>query len=116
MQNHSPYTTGTIPVKDRTHYSTTNSASTSDSQLNEYIDCINESDEALEEFIDELRDIDRPVVVLFFGDHQPSLASEYNDASNTDDSDVVHACEEDAGGRRCPRHSGKGRGLLIKRD
>lgn len=91
MQNHSPYTTGTIPVKDRTHYSTTDSASTSDSQLNEYIDCINESDEALEEFIDELRNLDRPVVVLFFGDHQPSLASEYNDASNASDSDVVHA-------------------------
>jgi len=91
MQNHSPYTTGTIPTKDRTHYSTTDSASANDSQLNEYIDCVNESDEALEEFIDELRALDRPVVVLFFGDHQPSLASEYNDASNTDDSDVVHA-------------------------
>lgn len=91
MQNHSPYTTGAIPVKDRTRYSTADSASANDSQLNEYIDCVNESDEALGEFIDELRDLDRPVVVLFFGDHQPSLASEYNDASNADDSDVVHA-------------------------
>lgn len=91
MQNHSPYTTGDIPAKDRTHYSTTDSASANDAQLNEYIDCVNESDKALEEFIDELRNLDRPVVVLFFGDHQPSLASEYNDASNADDSDVVHA-------------------------
>ena len=94
MQNHSPYTTGTIPASDRTSYSTDDFARVNDSQLNEYIACINESDDALEAFIGELRTLDRPVVVLFFGDHQPSLADEYNDASYPGDSDVVHAERE----------------------
>ncbi len=35
------------------------------------------SDEALEEFISELQNIDRPVILCFYGDHQPSLNDKF---------------------------------------
>lgn len=92
MQNHSPYTTGTIPAEDQLAYSPADcDGDDGNAQLNEYLACVNESDRAIEDFIAELRELDRPVVVLFFGDHQPSLSAAYNDASYPADSDVVHA-------------------------
>ena len=44
-------------------------------RLSEYLACIDESDRALEEFLGELSELDRPVVVVFFGDHQPALST-----------------------------------------
>ena len=49
--------------------------------------CIQASDEDLAYFVDELSKLDRPVVLVYFGDHQPSLGSAYNDL----------ICQEDAG-------------------
>ena len=74
MQNHGPFT---IPSKDRTNFSPAGATSLDNSKLNEYLACATESDHAIEWFIGELRKLDRPVVVLFFGDHQPKPASPY---------------------------------------
>ena len=41
--------------------------------------------------MDALRELDRPVVLVFFGDHQPFFASEYNDALMDDDDELEHA-------------------------
>lgn len=38
-----------------------------------------ESDDALEMLITELKKLDRPVIVTFFGDHQPSLDTAFDD-------------------------------------
>lgn len=77
MQNHGPFTTGTIPGKDRTNFSPAGATSLDNSKLNEYLACATESDRAISWFVGELRKLDRPVVVLFFGDHQPKPASPY---------------------------------------
>lgn len=77
MQNHGPFTTGTIPSEDRTNFSPAGATNLDNSKLNEYLACATESDRAIEWFIGELRKLDRPVVVLFFGDHQPKPASPY---------------------------------------
>lgn len=88
MQNHSGYTTGLIPYDQRTNYLVDG---VYNSEVNEYLSLIQESDRALEEFLNELRNLDRKVVVVFFGDHQPFFPSTYNDAWFTDEDPAVHA-------------------------
>ena len=34
----------------------------------------------LEDFVGKLRELDRPVILVFYGDHQPSVTEDYNDA------------------------------------
>ena len=78
MQNHSAYdqeNIGEVP-----EYSVDGLSSYDNDRLSEYLACIEESDRALAEFVDELRELDRPVVLVFFGDHQPALSSIINDA------------------------------------
>ncbi|MBO5057608.1 MAG: sulfatase-like hydrolase/transferase [Lachnospiraceae bacterium] len=41
--------------------------------VNEYLSLIRESDKAFEELIDYFQQVDRDVVVLMFGDHQPGI-------------------------------------------
>lgn len=75
MQNHSGYDTGLLPADKQLNFSIDGE---SDSEVNEYLSLIEESDRALEQFIGELRELDRPVVVVFFGDHQPFFPDKYN--------------------------------------
>ena len=86
MQNHGGYATGNIPAADKLDYKPDVGTAEDTAQLNEYLSCIEASDRDLEKFIEELRTIDRPVVLVFFGDHQPSISalynSEFNDRSN----------------------------------
>lgn len=92
MQNHSPYTMRNIPAADQVAYNPSDTdGGDGNARLNEYIACINESDRALGHLIGELRELDRPVVVLFFGDHQPNCTEPYNDASHPEDPSVIHA-------------------------
>ena len=88
MQNHSGYDTGLIPADKMQSYLIDG---VSDPEINEYLSLIEESDRALEEFIGELRQLDRKVVVVFFGDHQPFFPDEYNDAWFTGEDQVTHA-------------------------
>ena len=74
MQNHSPYDTfygnfeRSVRVEDTsvTYY-----------QAENYLSRIRDSDRALGELIDYFRKADRPVIVLFFGDHQPVVEPEF---------------------------------------
>ncbi len=91
MQNHSGYLTGELPhelAHDYVDYSVADEESIP--ETNEYLSLVDESDEALAEFLGELQELDRPVVVVFFGDHQPYFTGDYNDALMDDDSELAH--------------------------
>lgn len=76
MQNHSGYDTGLLGEEDTTYLSIDGA---DDPLVDEYVSLIRHSDEDLEYFIERLRELDRPVVLVFFGDHQPYLTQGYND-------------------------------------
>ena len=89
MQNHSGYETGLVPTDKQVNLSIDG---LSDPEVNEYVSLIQESDEALRYFISKLRQLDRKVVVVFFGDHQPFFPSEFNDRWFGDETDqAAHA-------------------------
>lgn len=88
MQNHGPFTTGTIPASDVLDYEPEGGSTTDNFMLNEYLSCATESDRAIEWFLGEVRKLDRPVAVLFFGDHQPKPASPYATEGYEDESSI----------------------------
>ena len=59
-------------------------------QLNTYLTCINASDRDLAYFVDQLRQLDRPVVLVFFGDHQPNMTTSLNDALYPGEDELTH--------------------------
>ena len=87
MQNHSGYDTGLIPSSKLEHYAIDGEENP---EVNEYLSLIEQSDRDLEEFINELRELDRPVVVVFFGDPQPSFPDTYNDLWFTGEDEGTH--------------------------
>ena len=90
MQNHSGYTTGLIPTDKQVNLTIDGF---SDPEVNEYLSLIKESDDALRYFIGKLRQLDRKVVVVFFGDHQPFFPSEFNDKWFADEADAAAHAE-----------------------
>ena len=88
MQNHSGYDTGLLPNNIQTNYLIDG---TYDPEVNEYLALIEQSDQALEEFIGKLQNLDRPVVVVFFGDHQPFFPSDFNDAWYQNEDEATHS-------------------------
>lgn len=60
--------------------------------VNEYLGCIERSQVELVEFLDKLRELDRPVIVCFFGDHQPGfvewLSNEAYGANEADEGEA----------------------------
>lgn len=86
MQNHSGYSRGGIPEEFRTDYVPSDWGDADQvAALNEYLGCIEASDAALEDFIGKLGQLDRPVVVVFFGDHQPGFTKDINEAFYPED-------------------------------
>lgn len=80
IQNHSGYETGKIPTDMQVEAPI---KGTTYEDINEYVSCIEQSDKDLAYLIEELRSLDKPVIVCFFGDHQPTFADrlaelEYN--------------------------------------
>ncbi len=73
MQNHGGYETGLVEEEDSV--SITLPDGMEDAELNEFVAGIQQSDADLAEFIDALRELDEPVVVCFFGDHQPNFSN-----------------------------------------
>ncbi|MCI1890935.1 MAG: sulfatase-like hydrolase/transferase [Schleiferilactobacillus harbinensis] len=71
MQNHMPYTTkyagGTVKA------SGPNLSADTLSQIDNYADGLTKTDTATKRFLDELDQIDRPITVLFYGDHLPGI-------------------------------------------
>ncbi|MDO4806717.1 MAG: LTA synthase family protein [Coriobacteriales bacterium] len=92
MANHGSYNQNNIPEEYQTNYYPTDfEGDETPERLNEYLACIQKSDDDLKEFITKLRELDRPVVLVFFGDHQPSVSAAYNDYWYTDEPEDVHA-------------------------
>ena len=91
MQNHGGYDYGPVPAEELTNYWVEGASEGANSALNTYLTCINASDRDLEYFINELRNIGRPVVLVFFGDHQPSAATTLNDELYPQEDTASHA-------------------------
>lgn len=83
MQNHGGYSYGTVPDEDIINL---NIAGVEDqnqlTELGVYLACINHSDSDLSFFIEQLKALDRPVVLVFFGDHQPNVSTNLEYALN----------------------------------
>ena len=88
MQNHGGYNMGNTPADLLTNYHVDGG---DDASLNEYLSVINASDSDLENFIAELKTLDRPIVLVFFGDHQPGISVTYNDAYYKNEDDLTHS-------------------------
>lgn len=88
MQNHSGYETNNIPASDLVDYEVPGVDSETNSKLSEYLACIQKSDEALQYFVTELRKLNKPVVLLFFGDHQPEFTPTLQKALYPDEDDL----------------------------
>lgn len=87
MQNHSGYDTGLIPYDKQMSL---NIDGEFNSNVNEYVSLIQQSDEALKYFLNKLSKLDRKVVVVFWGDHQPFFPDTYNDRWFTNEEDATH--------------------------
>lgn len=88
MQNHSGYETGLLDEDDMIRLDMDGQ---SDQLIDEYVTVIRHSDEDLEYFVNRLRELDRPVILVFFGDHQPYMTLGYNDNWYPDEDEAVHA-------------------------
>lgn len=92
MANHGSYDQHNIPLIYRTNYNPTDyEGEDAPERLNEYLACVNRSDDDLKAFEEELRKLDRPVVLVFFGDHQPNITMSFNDAWYPDEDAGTHA-------------------------
>lgn len=87
MQNHSGYTTGLLSDSQLMSYPIDGE---SDPLVDEYLSIIEQSDQALAGLIERLRMMDEPVVLVFFGDHQPYFVDTFNDAWFTDEDELEH--------------------------
>ncbi len=72
MQNHGGYTQ-TYDNFDEEVYKLGRSYT----DANQYLSLVHESDKAIEELITYFSNVDDPVEIVFFGDHQPSLCSDF---------------------------------------
>ncbi len=91
IQNHSGYDAGSVPAEEFTSYAPAGiTDETLLTQLNTYLTCINASDRDLQYLIERLSQLDRPVVLVFFGDHQPFFTSSLNDAMYPDEDALTH--------------------------
>ncbi len=108
MQNHGSYNLDNIPDDKKVNYQPEGvveveaaeeaakedpealAVTTEDAAaLNEYLACIQASDSDLKWLIEQLKGLDRKVVLVFFGDHQPPFSPLYNDLYCADDLDTL---------------------------
>lgn len=90
MQNHGGYQMGNVPAEDLPDATYPGVDDATAAQTNEFRACMEESDRAFFTFLEGLAELDRPVVVVLFGDHQPNFTRTLNDALMTDDSQLNH--------------------------
>lgn len=91
MQNHGGYDSGSIAPEDLTNVKPDFGTADDTAQLNEFLSCIQASDKDLKALIKQLKDLDEPVAVVFFGDHQPSISKTINDEIFPNESEMDHA-------------------------
>ena len=81
IQNHIPYysrinTKGGLEFENTAPLPSKLQNSSQADDIQTYLSLIQYSDEALRELIEHYKSIDEPTMIVFFGDHQPSFASE----------------------------------------
>ena len=77
MQNHGGYTTEYENFEEKYY-----KVGRSYSDANQYFSLIRESDDALRDFVNYFENVDEPVEIIFFGDHQPSLNRKFYEILN----------------------------------
>lgn len=88
MQNHTPYNESTYPEHQ---FKVTGSKEIDDTRMQSietYLQTLHESDKYLGEFISELEQLDKKVVVLFFGDHSAGVFDITNDSKDKEVRDL----------------------------
>lgn len=90
IQNHGGYDTHSIAAEDLVEVDPDFGTEEDTAKLEEYLSCIKASDEDIEALLEELEDFDEPTVVVFFGDHQPSIARGINDELYPLEDDLAH--------------------------
>ena len=79
MQNHTPYDIANYSHELELNIDGENLTEETRNRLTAYVNGIYESDKAIKKLVDYLETIDKPTIVLFFGDHLPSLYEAYFD-------------------------------------
>ncbi len=74
IANHGSYETGATGNLEQVRVE---GAKTNTSDVNEYLTLIKESDRAIKELIDYFNAQDDPVIIVFFGDHQPAPFNDF---------------------------------------
>lgn len=77
MQNHGGYTEEYANFEEKYY-----KIGRSYTDANQYFSLVRESDDALRDFINYFSQVDEPVEVIFFGDHQPSLNRKFYEILN----------------------------------
>lgn len=91
MQGHSSYDRDDIPEDRLTSYQPEGDFTAEQvAELNEYLSCVNAADADLAAFMEELAKLDRKVVLVFFGDHQPYFTPVFNDAFFAGEDELTH--------------------------
>ena len=75
MQNHSGYAQGWNNLKDT--FTLSPELEQADPNAGQYFALIRESDNALRELIEHYQQVNEPTLIVFFGDHQPSLKNAF---------------------------------------
>ncbi len=93
MQNHGDYNQGDVDQSTLSSYLSAATGLVDDktsASIAEYLTCIDESDRELETFVSELKQLQRPVLLVFFGDHQPYFTHTLNDALESNEDTTTH--------------------------
>lgn len=77
MQNHGGYGERTDYILNEPVHVTNYSV---DSGVDEYLSSLKEADTAVEILVDYFSTVDEPTIIVFFGDHQPQLSTEFYDS------------------------------------
>ncbi len=72
MQNHSSYKKNPVNLQD-----TVKLSGHSDAEAEQYLNLIKHSDEAFEELTGYFSQVDDPTVILYLGDHQPNMNTDF---------------------------------------
>ena len=78
MQNHSGYAQGWKNLPS--DFELPAQLSAADPKAKQYFCLMKSSDDALRQLIDHYQQVDEPTLIVFFGDHQPSLTDEFYEA------------------------------------
>lgn len=80
MQNHGSYGTDTLNELPEEERVDVDPAYNMYDDVRSYQSLIRKADRALEAFMDYFRNVDEPVIICFFGDHQPALNTDFEQA------------------------------------